>query len=93
MYYTPETLLNHVFEDLWKLKAPNSGGGSNSEESERENGASSGREEGERSSASIYREREGRREVAKERGRGGRGIQGHQCREVMGRRNGSFEAP
>jgi hypothetical protein len=24
MYYTPETLLNHVFEDLQKLKAPNS---------------------------------------------------------------------
>ena len=24
MYYTPETLLNHVFEDLWKPKAPNS---------------------------------------------------------------------
>jgi hypothetical protein len=23
MYYTPETLLNHVFEDLRKLKAPN----------------------------------------------------------------------
>jgi hypothetical protein len=23
MYYTPETLLNHVFEDLWKTKAPN----------------------------------------------------------------------
>jgi hypothetical protein len=23
MYYTPETLLNHVFEDLWKPKAPN----------------------------------------------------------------------
>jgi hypothetical protein len=23
MYYTPETLLNHVFEDLQKLKAPN----------------------------------------------------------------------
>jgi hypothetical protein len=25
MYYTPETLLNHVFEDLRKTKAPNSG--------------------------------------------------------------------
>jgi hypothetical protein len=25
MYYTPETLLNHVFEDLRKLKAPNTG--------------------------------------------------------------------
>jgi hypothetical protein len=24
MYYTPETLLNHVFEDLRKTKAPNS---------------------------------------------------------------------
>jgi hypothetical protein len=24
MYYTPETLLNHVFEDLRKPKAPNS---------------------------------------------------------------------
>jgi hypothetical protein len=24
MYHTPETLLNHVFEDLRKLKAPNS---------------------------------------------------------------------
>jgi hypothetical protein len=24
MYYTPETLLNHVFEDLRKMKAPNS---------------------------------------------------------------------
>jgi hypothetical protein len=23
MYYTPETLLNHVFEDLQKPKAPN----------------------------------------------------------------------
>jgi hypothetical protein len=23
MYYTPETLLNHVFEDLRKPKAPN----------------------------------------------------------------------
>jgi hypothetical protein len=23
MYHTPETLLNHVFEDLWKPKAPN----------------------------------------------------------------------
>jgi hypothetical protein len=23
MYYTPETLLNHVFEDLRKTKAPN----------------------------------------------------------------------
>jgi hypothetical protein len=23
MYYTPEALLNHVFEDLWKTKAPN----------------------------------------------------------------------
>jgi hypothetical protein len=23
MYYTPETLSNHVFEDLRKLKAPN----------------------------------------------------------------------
>ena len=23
MYYTPEILLNHVFEDLWKTKAPN----------------------------------------------------------------------
>jgi hypothetical protein len=23
MYYTPETLLNHVFEDLWKTKTPN----------------------------------------------------------------------
>jgi hypothetical protein len=23
MYYTPETLLNHVFEDLQKTKAPN----------------------------------------------------------------------
>jgi hypothetical protein len=23
MYYTPETLLNHVFEDLRKMKAPN----------------------------------------------------------------------
>jgi hypothetical protein len=23
MYYTPETLLNHVFEDLQKMKAPN----------------------------------------------------------------------
>jgi hypothetical protein len=23
MYYTPETLLNHVFEDLEKTKAPN----------------------------------------------------------------------
>jgi hypothetical protein len=23
MYYTPETLSNHVFEDLWKPKAPN----------------------------------------------------------------------
>jgi hypothetical protein len=25
MYYTPETLLNHVFEDLRKTKAPNRG--------------------------------------------------------------------
>jgi hypothetical protein len=25
MYYTPETSLNHVFEDLRKTKAPNSG--------------------------------------------------------------------
>jgi hypothetical protein len=25
MYYTPETLLNHVFEDLWKTKALNMG--------------------------------------------------------------------
>ena len=24
MYYTPKTLLNHVFEDLRKTKAPNS---------------------------------------------------------------------
>jgi hypothetical protein len=24
MYYTPKTLLNHVFEDLQKPKAPNS---------------------------------------------------------------------
>jgi hypothetical protein len=24
MYYAPETLLNHVFEDLRKTKAPNS---------------------------------------------------------------------
>jgi hypothetical protein len=24
MYYTPETLLNYVFEDLRKTKAPNS---------------------------------------------------------------------
>jgi hypothetical protein len=24
MYYTPEALLNHVFEDLRKTKAPNS---------------------------------------------------------------------
>jgi hypothetical protein len=24
MYFTPETLLNHVFEDLRKPKAPNS---------------------------------------------------------------------
>jgi hypothetical protein len=24
MYHTPETLLNHVFEDLRKTKAPNS---------------------------------------------------------------------
>jgi hypothetical protein len=24
MYHTPETLLNHVFEDLRKPKAPNS---------------------------------------------------------------------
>jgi hypothetical protein len=24
MYHTPETLLNHVFEDLQKPKAPNS---------------------------------------------------------------------
>jgi hypothetical protein len=24
MYYTPETLLNHVFEDLRQTKAPNS---------------------------------------------------------------------
>jgi hypothetical protein len=24
MYYTPETWLNHVFEDLWKTKAPKS---------------------------------------------------------------------
>jgi hypothetical protein len=23
-HYTPETLLNHIFEDLWKPKAPNS---------------------------------------------------------------------
>jgi hypothetical protein len=23
MYFTPKTLLNHVFEDLWKPKAPN----------------------------------------------------------------------
>jgi hypothetical protein len=23
MYHTPETLLNHIFEDLWKPKAPN----------------------------------------------------------------------
>jgi hypothetical protein len=23
MYHNPETLLNHVFEDLWKPKAPN----------------------------------------------------------------------
>jgi hypothetical protein len=23
MYYTPEALLNHVFEDLRKMKAPN----------------------------------------------------------------------
>jgi hypothetical protein len=27
MYYTPETLLNHVFEDLQKTKAPNNSGG------------------------------------------------------------------
>jgi hypothetical protein len=26
MYFTPETLLNHVFEDLRKPKAPNNGG-------------------------------------------------------------------
>jgi hypothetical protein len=26
MYPTPETLLNHVFEDLRKPKAPNNGG-------------------------------------------------------------------
>jgi hypothetical protein len=25
MYYTPETLLNHVFEDFRKPKAPNNG--------------------------------------------------------------------
>jgi hypothetical protein len=25
IYYTPETLLNHVFEDLRKTKAPNRG--------------------------------------------------------------------
>jgi hypothetical protein len=25
MYHTPETLLNHVFEDLRKPKAPNKG--------------------------------------------------------------------
>jgi hypothetical protein len=25
MYHTPETLLNHVFEDLRKPKAPNNG--------------------------------------------------------------------
>jgi hypothetical protein len=25
MYFTPETLLNHVFEDLRKPKAPNTG--------------------------------------------------------------------
>jgi hypothetical protein len=25
MYHTPETLLNHIFEDLRKPKAPNSG--------------------------------------------------------------------
>jgi hypothetical protein len=24
MYFTPETLLNHIFEDLRKPKAPNS---------------------------------------------------------------------
>jgi hypothetical protein len=26
MYFTPEMLLNHVFEDLRKPKAPNTGG-------------------------------------------------------------------
>jgi hypothetical protein len=25
MYHAPETLLNHVFEDLQKMKAPNRG--------------------------------------------------------------------
>jgi hypothetical protein len=29
MYYTPETLLNHVFEDLRKPKAPNNTNHSN----------------------------------------------------------------
>jgi hypothetical protein len=28
MYYTRETSLNHVFEDLWKSKAPNTAGSS-----------------------------------------------------------------
>jgi hypothetical protein len=73
------------------------GGGSNGEESERV-GASSGREEGGRGARRIYREMEGRREVAGERGRGGRGLQGaidgvHQWARTWGGSNGRSEAP
>jgi hypothetical protein len=32
MYYTPETLLNHVFEDLRKPKAPNTAIGTHIQE-------------------------------------------------------------